>query len=206
MVALVVVALAVSLVAADRTSRRLLVVGTLALVVAAAAVTLASVHGSPTSRVTSQRSRLAGATWPVYTQHPLAGVGVGGQPKVSRHEKGGRRLAKHNASHTTPLTVAAELGTLGILAYLAFLAGAARTFLLAYRREIALGLALAAVFLVLLVHSLFYAGFWEDPYTWGSAALAAAVVAWLPERAVARARGPRTAPTPAPAGGRGLGR
>ena len=196
MVALIVVALAVSLVAADSRSRRLLLVGTAAFVLAAGGVVAASVQGSTTQRITSQRSRLVGVTWPIFVDHTLTGVGIGAQPKVSRHEVGGRRQAKLNASHTTPLTVAAELGVIGLAAYLAFLGGAARTLYLAYRRERALGLGLAAVFLVLVVHSLFYAGFWEDPYTWGAPALAAAAIAWL--AAPARERG-LSALTAAPA-------
>ena len=41
----------------------------------------------------------------------------------------------------------------------------------------AIGLGLSAVGLMLLVHSLFYAGFFEDPLTWGVLAVAGAVLA-----------------------------
>ena len=73
--------------------------------------------------------------------------------------------------------MAAELGVLGILAYLAFVAGAAWAFLELARRDPAVGVTLAAVFATLLIHSLFYAGFFEDPVTWGSLAIAAAALA-----------------------------
>ena len=39
------------------------------------------------------------------------------------------------------------------------------------------GVGLAAVFLVLGVHSLLYAGFFEDPLTWGVIGLACAALA-----------------------------
>ena len=45
------------------------------------------------------------------------------------------------------------------------------------RLPIALGLSLAAVGLILVVHSLFYAGFFEDPLTWGVLAVSAAALA-----------------------------
>jgi hypothetical protein len=41
------------------------------------------------------------------------------------------------------------------------------------RRDAALGLTLAAVLLALVVHSLFYSGFFEDPITWLAVAIAA---------------------------------
>jgi O-antigen ligase len=121
-------------------------------------------------------------TWKVFRNHPLVGVGVGGQPKASREEAARRLATSRNRSHTTPLTVAAELGVLGILAYLAFVAGAARALLSVSLLHRTLGLGLAAVFLTLLVHSLFYAGFFEDPITWGVLAFAAAALTSDPTR------------------------
>ena len=57
------------------------------------------------------------------------------------------------------------------------LAAAGRLLVLATRRHRAAGLGLAATFLVLLLHSLFYSGFFEDPITWGVLATAAALLA-----------------------------
>ena len=47
-------------------------------------------------------------------------------------------------------------------------------------RDRAFGVGLAAVFLVLVVHSLLYAGFFEDPLTWGVIGLACAALARAP--------------------------
>ena len=85
-------------------------------------------------RVTGGRSDLAANSTDIVRDHPLGGVGIGAEEKVS--EELGRsqdRLAK--SSHTAPLTVAAELGLVGVAVYLAFLAAAARLFYLAWLRD-----------------------------------------------------------------------
>ena len=125
-------------------------------------------------KATSDRSRRITLTAKVFAHHPIAGVGIGGQPRATQ------KLATHFGplqnfvSHTTPLTVAAELGIVGLLLYLAALAGAARALDAVRRRHQALGLSLAAVFLALFVHSLAYSGFFEDPITWLVLGIAAA--------------------------------
>ena len=177
MVALVVGVLGVSLIAADRLNRRVLLIGTAVIVIAAVAIVFTSVRGDSAQRFTSGRSTLVQGTWRVFVDHPIVGVGVGAQPKASRERAGSLRNKDKNASHTAPLTIAAELGILGILAYVAFLAAAARLLLIAFRENRALGLGLAGALLTLFVHSLFYSAFFEDPLTWTILAVAAAVVA-----------------------------
>src|SRR6266566_3911406 len=132
---------------------------------------------------------LARVTWVVFTNHPLAGVGIGGQPQASKDEAKTQLSAKRDRSHTTPLTVAAELGIVGLLAYAALLAGATRLLLLLTGLNRALGLGASAVFFALFVHSLFYSGFFEDPIVWGVMVLAA--WAWI---ALTREPGPPQAP------------
>jgi putative inorganic carbon (HCO3(-)) transporter len=109
--------------------------------------------------------------------HPLTGVGVGGfkpayAERVHRFKSKAPRTA---ASHNTPVTVAAELGLVGLALFVA-LVGA--LFAMAFRRSdrslagsvaLAAGLVLAAI----LCHSLFYNDFFEDPTTWGLMGLAA---------------------------------
>jgi putative inorganic carbon (hco3(-)) transporter len=177
MVTIFAVVTGLALVAGSRGTRRVVAAVAAAVVLTAAAVVAVHVRNDSARKFTSDRSRLVAVTWRVFENHPLAGVGVGGQPEASREEAARRLAASRNRSHTTPLTVAAELGVLGILAYLAFLAGTARALLAVVERNRALGLALAAVFLTLLIHSLFYAGFFQDPITWGALAVAAAALA-----------------------------
>jgi hypothetical protein len=176
-VTLAIVALALTLVAGDRTSRRL-VAGTVAVVGVIGAVALATIAtGVSEDSFTSDRSKLITDTVDVIADRPFAGVGVGSQPIASRNaaEVGGgpRRFA----SHTTPLTVAAEVGLIGFLLYAAMLYGAARMIVTARARAPALGLGLAAALLALFVHSLFYSGFFDNPITWGVFGVAAAIAA-----------------------------
>jgi O-antigen ligase len=146
-------------------------------VVLASVLVLSHANGESTRRVTSDRSRLVDVTWTVIRHHPVVGVGVGGQPRASRDEAPeGSTIPSRDRSHTTPLTVAAELGVLGAVAYLVFIGGAAKLLLETARRRRGLGIGLGAVFLVLLIHSFFYAGFFEDPLTWGALAVAAAAL------------------------------
>ena len=182
MVALVAVALALALVAGDPRTRGF--VGVAAAVAGAASLTLlaAQLAGGPDREVTSERSRLVEDTVAVLAGNPVVGVGVGGQPLASREEAGSSGPLRRNASHTTPLTVAAEVGLVGLAAYVALLVGAVRALAIARRRRPALGLGLAAVLLALFVHSLFYDGFFDNPITWGALGLVAAVASGTPAR------------------------
>jgi hypothetical protein len=179
MAAVFIATVGIALVAGNRLTRRTVAVAA-ALVVAAAGSFVAVKESHHSARqVTSDRSRLVSVTWTVFRNHPLAGVGVGAQPRASQEEAAQDTVTTRNRSHTTPLTVAAELGLVGIAAYLLLLAAAVRTLTDAVRRLGALGVGLAAVFLVIFVHSLFYAGFFEDPLTWGVLAVATAALAVL---------------------------
>jgi O-antigen ligase len=119
---------------------------------------------------TSGRSSLVANGVRIAVHHPVTGVGIGGFKRAYAERvrlKG--KEPKKAASHTTPITVAAEQGVVG-LALLGWLVAAAllqafrrleRT--LAGRAAFGAGLALAAIF----CHSLFYNAFFEDPMTWG---------------------------------------
>ena len=176
--ALFVTAFAVTLVAADQRSRRIVGLGVAAIVVAAVVATGASaIHHSP-RKATSDRSRRVVLTVRAWEHHPIAGVGLGGQPAASQSlaDRGGPRPLF--VSHTTPLTALAELGVVGFALYAVFLGAAVRLLLLVYRRDAGLGLTLGGVALALFVHSLTYSGFFEDPIMWfaigiGVAALSA---------------------------------
>ena len=85
-----------------------------------------------------------------------------------------------NASHTTPLTILAEGGVVGFALFLWVLGAAAWALYLVTTRDGPLGVALAAVLLALFVHSLLYAGLFEDPLTWGVLGVAAAFLALAP--------------------------
>jgi len=175
-VALFVVTFAIALVGLGRRLRILLIACALVATLAAAAVAADAVNGRSARDVTSGRSRLVNVTLDAFQARPVAGVGIGGQPRASAEESG-KGSPSRNASHTTPLTVLAELGLLGLALYAWVLAAAAWALWLLTRRDRVLGVGLAAVLLVLVVHSLLYAGFFEDPLTWGVFGLVAAGIA-----------------------------
>ena len=176
MAALFVVTIALAAVAGDTRLRLIAAVTAAIVLLGGAGLVAASAADHSTRRWTSDRSRRVELTAKVVRSHPVAGVGLGGQPLASqaRSKQGGSTT--RFVSHTTPLTVAAELGVIGLAAYLALLAGAAALLWQVYRLDAALGLGLAAALLTLFVHSLFYSGFFEDPVTWFVLAAAASFV------------------------------
>jgi hypothetical protein len=177
MAVLFVAALVITLVLADRRSRDLVIAAALVAALAGGAYAATTAKGNSLHKATSGRSRLVSVTATVIENHPLAGVGVGSQPTASRREAKTAAGARKDASHTTPLTVFAELGVVGFLLYCALLVSAALLLRSVVRRRRELGLGLAAVFLVLFLHSLFYSGFFEDPLIWGALAFAATALA-----------------------------
>ena len=165
-----------------------------ALVVGAAALAVPSVrhdvlgHRSGKS-ATSGRGTLVRRGLHIAVHHPVAGVGLGGF-KHAYAELAGLKGREPNAaaSHTTPVTVAAEGGIVGFALYVWLLVAA---LLLAFRRfardlpglaALTFGLVIAAV----AVHSLFYNAFFEDPTVWAAIGLAAC----LPRREDEAAQAP----------------
>jgi O-antigen ligase len=175
-VALFVVTFAVALVGVGRRLKIVLLACALVATLAAGAVAAESVNGRSAKDVTSGRSRLVDVTLDAFEASPIRGVGVGGQPRASAEESG-RGSPSRNASHTTPLTMLAELGVLGFALYVWLLGATAWALYVLTRRERTLAVGIAAVFLALVVHSFLYAGFFEDPLTWGVFGLTAAGIA-----------------------------
>jgi hypothetical protein len=187
LVALFCVAFFVSVVAGDRVVRLVAALTAVLVLAGGGAFVADKVAGASTQRVTSDRSRRIELTRKVFVQHPLVGVGLGAQPRASQAVSKNGGPPTLFVSHTTPLTIAAELGLVGLALYVALLAGASRVLLRVFRIERTFGLALAAVFVALFVHSLFYAGFFEDPVTWLVLGVASS---FLAARAPSRAGSP----------------
>jgi O-antigen ligase len=178
--ALFVSVFAVMIVTAEGRVRWVALAGAVVLALVAAGIAAPKVADTSVQRATSDRSRRVELTAKVFKHHPLAGVGIGGQPIESQRLADRPASRQAFVSHTTPLTVAAELGIVGVFLYLLLLAGTAATLLAVWRRHRALGLSLAAVFLALFVHALAYSGFFEDPMTWLVLAIASAFLASSP--------------------------
>jgi O-antigen ligase len=134
------------------------------------------------NEASSGRASLVAVGIRIARANPVRGVGVGDFKRAYAHRvhlKG--KDPKRAASHTTPVTVAAETGVPGLLLYAWLLVALFRQ---AFRRRsgpvsLVAGLGLAAIF----CHSLFYADFFEDPVTWGLLGLAALGVPQVAARA-----------------------
>ena len=132
------------------------------------------------NNATSGRASLVANGIRIAAHHPLDGVGVGGFKRAYADRTGLKgREPRKAASHSTPVTVAAETGIPGLL-LLAWLGVAALAAALrgahasdAGRAALAVGLTLGAI----AVHSLFYNALFEDPMTWGLLGLAALTLA-----------------------------
>ena len=96
---------------------------------------------------------------------PLWGWGSGSFAEEYLAHGFGARSDAVSASHTIPLTVAAEQGVIGLAVYLALLA-AALARLLHRARDDPYRAFVAAGFVAVIVHTWLYAAFLEDPVAW----------------------------------------
>src|SRR5215203_5752073 len=96
---------------------------------------------------------------------PLWGWGSGSFADEYLEHGFGARADAVSASHTIPLTVAAEQGLIGLAVYLALLS-AALARLLHRARDDPYRAVIAAGFVAVVLHTWLYAAFLEDPVTW----------------------------------------
>jgi O-antigen ligase len=128
------------------------------------------------SHATSGRADLIKGGLRLARDRPLAGWGSGSfRREYRRHEHASGREAT-SASHTIPITVAAEQGAIGLALYVALLALALRR-LLRGARGAPVRAVVAAGFAALVLHTWAYAAFLEDPMTWTLLALGTALAA-----------------------------
>jgi O-antigen ligase len=165
---------------------------------------------------TSGRANLVSGGIHLFAQRPVYGYGSGSFPKAYRvHVQ--TKKAPVSVSHTEPITVAAEQGLVGLVAYAALVLTALWTMAAALRpslshlsesraggavggttpedasataggggspaatgparQQLIARAAILATFTALLVHTMAYAGFFEDPITWVLLAAGASLAA-----------------------------
>jgi O-antigen ligase len=121
--------------------------------------------GGSTSNATSGRTKLISGGLELFAQRPLYGYGSGSfETEYKRHGKASEANAT-SASHTIPITVAAEQGIIGLAVYVALLLAAFVVLLTGAGRSPP-RIAIAACFAALVLHTWTYADFLEDPITW----------------------------------------
>jgi hypothetical protein len=142
------------------------------------------------SKATSGRANLIEGGLRLARDKPLLGWGSGTfQHQYRRHEHASDHEATA-ASHTIPITVAAEQGIVGLAFYVALVVLALRRLLRGARRFPPRAV-IAAGFAALLLHTWVYAAFLEDPMTWTLLALGTALA--LPAAAAGANGGEETA-------------
>jgi putative inorganic carbon (HCO3(-)) transporter len=154
--------------------RATLYVSLAALALAGALVLLApaSLHfglkgsGGSTSNATSGRTKLISGGLELFAQRPIQGYGPGSfETEYKRRSSRTSSQDATTASHTIPVTVAAEQGILGLSAYVVLLVCAFAVLFTGAGRSPP-RIALAACFAGLVLHTWAYADFLEDPMTW----------------------------------------
>ncbi|HEV3322547.1 MAG TPA: O-antigen ligase family protein [Solirubrobacteraceae bacterium] len=152
--------------------------GTIYVTVALAAIALVvvavappSLHlgltgkGGSASNATSGRTKLIEGGLRLFADRPLQGFGPGSFAQEYRAHEHVTSSSATSASHTIPVTVAAEQGIVGLALYVALLVSG---FVMLFRGagRSPPRIALAACFAALVLHTFTYADFLEDPETW----------------------------------------
>jgi O-antigen ligase len=151
---------------------------------------LGSTRGA--NSATSGRYDLVRGGVDLFRERPVDGYGSGAFSKAYRRAEHGSHDRAVSASHTIPVTVAAEQGVPGLILYAALLLAAFAT-LLRGARTSPVRVAIAAAFAALVLHTWSYAAFLEDPLAWAllgaGLALSAAASHERPARRRARVDG-----------------
>jgi putative inorganic carbon (HCO3(-)) transporter len=150
---------------------------------------------------TSGRANLVQGGLDLFAERPIQGYGSGSFQDAYRDHRANKDVPV-SISHTEPVTIAAEQGLLGLLLYVALIVVALWTMTSSIRGPpvvsgegesengaslprpqdspsplLAARAAVLAAFVALLVHTMAYAGFFEDPITWVLLAIGASLAA-----------------------------
>jgi O-antigen ligase len=140
-------------------------------------------------KATSGRFDLVSGALSMARDRPVWGFGSGAFAERYRAREGVRSVRVAAVSHTIPLTIAAEQGIIGLLAYVALMVAALRLVFSGVRArvrtaapgfEAIAAAAVAAAFCALVLHTFVYAAFLEDPLSWALLAVAGALAAQAP--------------------------
>ncbi len=134
-------------------------------------------------RATSGRTNLIGGGLRMVRDRPILGFGSGAYAEEYRERERVSSEKVAAASHTIPLTVTAEQGVIGLAAYLALVAFSLALLFDGLRGKLSrrrwpgsaavTRAALAAAYCALILHTLVYAAYLEDPLSWVLLAIAA---------------------------------
>jgi putative inorganic carbon (HCO3(-)) transporter len=125
-------------------------------------------------RSSSGRFKLVRGGLDMFADRPLWGFGAGSFAERYRERERVGSPQAATASHTTPVTVAAEQGIVGLAAYLLVVGASLRLMFSGLGplrgrdppRRLVTRAFVAAAFAALVMHTLLYASFLEDPIAW----------------------------------------
>jgi O-antigen ligase len=145
---------------------------------------------------TSGRANLVSGGLDLFAERPLQGYGSGSFQDAYRDHRENKDVPV-SVSHTEPVTIAAEQGLIGLTLYIALIVVALWTMTAGIRGpptdtdgescgrgklapfsdspSVSARAAVLAAFVALLVHTMAYAGFFEDPITWVLLAIGASL-------------------------------
>jgi O-antigen ligase len=154
--------------------------GLLVLALAFVLIAPSSLHfglkgsGGSAANATSGRTTLIDGGLELFAKRPLEGYGSGSfETEYKRHSHADAEDAT-SASHTIPITVAAEQGIVGLAMYAVLLLVAFAVLFRGAGRSPP-RIAIAACFAALVLHTWTYADFLEDPFTWALLAVGIAL-------------------------------
>lgn len=143
------------------------------------------------ANATSGRTTLVKGGLELFAKRPLGGYGSGSFETEYKRHSATDAVNATSASHTIPVTVAAEQGVIGLAMYVALLVSAFAVLFRDAGRSPP-RIAIVACFAALVLHTWTYADFLEDPFTWTLLAVGVALAS------AATQAGARRAPAPAP--------
>jgi putative inorganic carbon (HCO3(-)) transporter len=124
--------------------------------------------------LTGGRANLVEGGAELFSERPVWGYGSGSFQQAYRDHREDKDVPV-SESHTEPVTVAAEQGLIGLVVYLLLILVALQTLSRGIWTGGAARAAVLAAFVALLVHTLSYAGFFDDPITWVLLAIGASL-------------------------------
>jgi O-antigen ligase len=132
--------------------------------------------GGSLNNASSGRVKLVEGGVKLFAKRPIEGFGSGSFAQEYRSREVSTAASATSASHTTPITIAAEQGILGVVLYVALLIVAFVQLCLGAGRSPP-RIAIVACFAALVLHTMAYADFLEDPTSWALLGIGLALAA-----------------------------
>ncbi len=175
---LVALGVGLAVLAALRWNIPRLVYATAIAIVVIAGGALAITHRSAlglnnANQATSGRANLIKGGIQIFEKKPLVGFGSGSfATEYTIYDRRAAKIVKE--SHNIPITVGSEQGVIGLVFYVALVLSALQTLFRGVRGD-PYRVAVAVAFVGLLLHTMLYADFLEDPVTWTLLAVGASL-------------------------------